>query len=79
MYSNKQEQLVGELMQNGGVVRLAGDGRCDSPGHCALYGTYTLMDAENAKVLCFSLVKVRIFGWVLYLLSTAKRDRTNVW
>lgn len=24
------------------VVNLDGDGRCDSPGHCAKYGTYTI-------------------------------------
>ena len=26
------------------VVNLDGDGRCDIPGHCAKYGTYTFMD-----------------------------------
>ena len=37
---------------------LAGDGRCDSPGHSATYGTYSLMDTQNNKILAFNVVKV---------------------
>ena len=40
------------------VVNLDGDGRCDSPGHCAKYGTYTLMDEEQGNVVAFSVVPV---------------------
>ncbi|XP_070211159.1 uncharacterized protein [Littorina saxatilis] len=32
-------------------VKLAGDGRCDSPGHCAKYGAYSLLDATTMEVL----------------------------
>ena len=40
------------------VVNLEGDGRCDSPGHCAKYGTYTLMDEDTGNVVAFNVVQV---------------------
>ena len=40
------------------VVNLDGDGRCDSPGHCAKYGTYTLMDEDTGDVVAFEVVQV---------------------
>ena len=40
-------------------VKLAGDRRCDSPGHTAKYGSYNLMDAETSEVLQVELVQVR--------------------
>jgi len=39
-------------------IKLNGDGRCDSPGHNAKYGTYTLMDSNTKKVVDFKLVQV---------------------
>ena len=44
--------------REGKNVRLAGDGRCDSPGHCAKYGCYTLMDADTHEILHVELVPV---------------------
>ena len=40
------------------VVNLDGDGHCDSPGHCAKYGTYTLMDDGTGDVVAFNVVQV---------------------
>ena len=37
---------------------LSGDGRCDSPGHNAKYGTYTMIDQETDKIVDFSVVQV---------------------
>ena len=37
---------------------LCGDGRCDSPGHCAKYGTYTIMEENTSKVFDFEVVQV---------------------
>lgn len=39
-------------------VWLSGDGRCDSPGFSAKYGTYTLLDQETDKVVDFSVIHV---------------------
>ena len=47
MQSLKGERLI-----------LAGDGRCDSPGHNAKYGTYSIMQVTTEKILDFSLVQV---------------------
>ena len=30
---------------------IAGDGRMDSPGHCAKYCTYTVMENETKKII----------------------------
>ena len=39
-------------------LTLLGDGRSDSPGHCAKFGTYTLLNADNNKVMAIELVQV---------------------
>ena len=41
-----------------GSIDLCGDGRCDSPGHSAKYGTYTLLDENTGKIPAFSVVQV---------------------
>ena len=57
-YAKAQKQLFEGIWNDNRMVALAGDGRCDSPGHCALYGVYSFMDCESCKVLGFELVKV---------------------
>ena len=37
---------------------IAGDGRHDSMGHSAKYGTYTIFCCNNDKIIDFSLVQV---------------------
>lgn len=39
-------------------VALAGDGRADSPGFSAKYGTYTMLDMKTNKILHAELVQV---------------------
>ena len=34
----------------------AEDGWCDSPGHCAKYGSYTFMEHRHNKYLNFEIV-----------------------
>eukprot|EP00795_Rhopilema_esculentum_P006509 gene6509-11971_t len=54
-YENARKQLISLV---DGPVALAGDGRCDSPGCSAKYGTYTVMDTNTMKILDFSGVHV---------------------
>ena len=51
-----QAEVLREV-QNTEVVA-GGDARCDSPGHSAKYGTYSIVDTESSKVLDFSLLQV---------------------
>ena len=37
---------------------LSGDGRCDSPGHSAKYGTYTMLDQKSVTIVGFHIVQV---------------------
>ena len=53
-----EQQMVRQELSNKSVINLNGDGRCDSPGHNAKYGTYTLMDDDSGKVVAFSVVQV---------------------
>lgn len=39
-------------------VNVAGDGRCDSPGHNALFGLYSLMDTTTKKIVAATVIKV---------------------
>ena len=42
----------------GESLLLGGDGRCDSPGHCAKYMSYSLMDMKRKKILSMKLIQV---------------------
>jgi hypothetical protein len=55
-----QGELVALLNKKGGKLILAGDSRCDSPGHCAKYGSYTVIEQRIRKLLDVQLVQVRI-------------------
>ena len=56
-WKKNQAEVVKQLKQSKSVD-LCGDGRCDSPGHSAKYGTYTLMDEKSNLIVEFSLVQV---------------------
>ncbi len=60
VWKSMQEVLFRE--RTGEQLRLGGDGRCCSPGHTAAFGSYTLMDAVNSKVLDTQLVQVNSFA-----------------
>ena len=48
--------MVRQELVNKGAINVNGDGRCDSPGHSAKYGT--LMEDDSGKVVAFSVVQV---------------------
>ncbi|XP_063066590.1 uncharacterized protein LOC134458292 [Engraulis encrasicolus] len=43
-------------------VKLGGDMRADSPGHCAKYGTYSLMNLETNSIIDLQLVQSNEVG-----------------
>ena len=47
LFQDKKKQLI-----------LGGDARCDSPGYCAKFGSYTLMELESNQILDVELVQV---------------------
>ena len=55
-WETQKNELIATLSDR--PVDLAGDGRADSPGHCAKYGTYTLMDTSTNMVLQVHVVQV---------------------
>ena len=52
-----QQREALQLLRGQPLV-LAGDDRCDSPGHNAKYGTYSVMEVTTEKIVDFSLVQV---------------------
>ena len=52
----QQADMISDLQ--GRNLALGGDARCDSPGHSAKFGSYTLMTLDNMKVLHVELVQV---------------------
>ena len=66
MWKEEQDKVI-ESMSNleGGVV-LSGDGRSDSPGHCAKYGAFTVIEQRVNKVLDIQLVQVHVSASCLF-------------
>lgn len=40
VWKNHQGAYIEEVQETGRAVRLGGDGRADTPGHCAMFGSY---------------------------------------
>ena len=59
-YIRQQEAVIEYL--RGNQLHLSGDGRCDSPGYSAKYGTYSLMDSATDLILDYSLIQVSEVG-----------------
>ena len=57
-YKKQQSTLLEDIKDEGKELILGGDGRCDSPGHSAKYGCYSLMDVEHNKIVESQLVQV---------------------
>jgi len=57
-YQQQQSSLLNNIKAEGRELIVGADGRCDSPGHSAKYGTYSLLDVEQNKILDSQLVQV---------------------
>ena len=57
--ASQQADMIGKLTDSGRLLCMGGDGKADSPGHSVIkYGTYTVMDLNDNKVLDLQLVQV---------------------
>ncbi|XP_046862463.1 LOW QUALITY PROTEIN: THAP domain-containing protein 5-like, partial [Xenia sp. Carnegie-2017] len=52
----EEKSAVIAKAKKSGSLNVNGDGRCDSPGHNAKYGTYTMM-ADSGKIVTFNVVQ----------------------
>ena len=60
VWLKEQQIILDNIKQSRSELVLCGDGRCDSPGHNAKYGTYTMLDADSNKVIHFELTQVSV-------------------
>lgn len=58
MWAEEQKQTIEAIKKSGKKITLIGDGRNDSPGHSAKYGTYTMMESDSGKILDTDVVAV---------------------
>ena len=65
MWRNHQNNLLSTLKNMNGGLQLAADGRSDSPGHCAKFGNFTVMEMRTNKVLNIEIVQVGLFRYIL--------------
>ena len=66
VWERQQTTLIKDVKTRGQPLTLGGDGRADSPGHSAKYGSYSVLDFESGKVLDIWLIQVRVHGHELY-------------
>lgn len=62
VWRDHQEKLVQQLAAMPGKPEVGGDGRADSPGHCAKYGSYTALELRINKVIDVQLVQSNEVG-----------------
>lgn len=58
VWQDQQANFISILQAFDEPLSIGGDGRSDSPGHSAKYGSYTFMDLEHDVVLDIQLVQV---------------------
>ena len=58
MWLHERTDNFEEARAGGGELPLSEDGRADSPGHNAKYGSYIIMDMKQNKITDLQLVQV---------------------
>ncbi len=57
---NQVDETHRNLREAGAPLEIGGDGRADSPGHSAKYGSYTTMEINKDKIIDIQLVQVNL-------------------
>ncbi|ELU04793.1 hypothetical protein CAPTEDRAFT_74351, partial [Capitella teleta] len=58
----EQKAVLQVAKQAEGGAAVGGDSRCDSPGHCTKFGSYSLMDSQSGKIIDVQLVQSNEVG-----------------
>ena len=58
VWGSMQQTLLAQCRTRGNPLSVGGDGRADSPGHSAKYGSYGIIDLDINKVIHIELVQV---------------------
>lgn len=61
VYNRHQTRILSDIKKYRTGLVIGGDGRADSPGHSAKYGSYTMMELEKELVVDIQLVQVCYF------------------
>ena len=59
VWKHKQLQLLNECTSREMPLVIGGDGRADSPGNFAKYGSYSIIDLNTSKLLHIELEQVK--------------------
>ena len=57
-WKGHQQDLLNSFLEKDNGLILTGDGRCDSPGYSAKFGSFTLTEQKINRVVDFQLVQV---------------------
>ncbi|XP_056000372.1 uncharacterized protein LOC125656629 isoform X1 [Ostrea edulis] len=57
VWNRHQETYARQAVERGEPLIVGGDGRADSPGHCAKFGSYSTIDLEKGIVIDIQLVQ----------------------
>lgn len=77
-WKQHQQCILGTLHAENRKLILGGDGRADSPGHCAKYGAYTMMELEANLIVDLQLVQVFHFWNMFWLLTCSTQSVVNL-
>ena len=61
VWEKEKAALIAAAQNRGLPLNLGGDGRADSPGYSAKFGSYSIIDLDQNKVIDVQLVQVCIF------------------
>ena len=70
-WKEEQEHVIQSLSGFDRGLVLSGDGRSDSPGHCAIYGAFTVIEQHVNKVFDIQLVQVSAKNMMLACLCNS--------
>ncbi|XP_060077580.1 uncharacterized protein LOC132557108 [Ylistrum balloti] len=56
-WESSRREHIQEAKADRRTISIGGDGRCDTPGHSAKFGSYSVMDLDDGRVLDIHLVQ----------------------